>query len=499
MDTSNLTHNRKQTNIQNIFCTFLLGKMELAIPVEIIQEVVNFPDIVNKLPLSPPCLEGVFNLRGMVIPLANMHCLLETKEEVKVSSKVVIIKYRGIKLGLLFDSTNEVLKLKSDDICFFDYANEHKSVVSGALKLDDGKRILQIIDPEALSALDGIPHIVEKLKITGQSDTDSEERKTRIRKQCISFISNGMIMAFEMNGIDEIIKFQKLEPSFINYSYTLGLLNLRGQIIPVIDFGRYLKPHDKNSDNFDNKKILIIKNSTNKKIGLLIDSVEDIISYFENDLKPISQSGFEKKDFFTAYLHKSESEIILLNNLVCMSHPEIEHIVDGHASLFKITDSKRIEKKKLKREVYVSFTLDVEFSLPILEIKEIVNYPEKFMTPPGTKTCITGILNLREKVMSVIDLRHLYGLPVLSDHKSCKIIVAERGNDLFGFVVDSVNHIFSVDSDEKYPVADILTPKTKNLLDFDIKELVLVSDKGTSKQIKIVVLDINSIISRMSA
>ena len=49
-----------------LFGSFVLGPDEFALPALCIREVVNFPDKMTALPLSPAFLEGMFTLRGSV-------------------------------------------------------------------------------------------------------------------------------------------------------------------------------------------------------------------------------------------------------------------------------------------------------------------------------------------------------------------------------------------------------------------------------------------------
>lgn len=58
--------------MENTYGSFFLGDIELAINVKAIQEVVNYPDTITLMPLSPHFLVGVFNLRGLIVPIVNL-------------------------------------------------------------------------------------------------------------------------------------------------------------------------------------------------------------------------------------------------------------------------------------------------------------------------------------------------------------------------------------------------------------------------------------------
>jgi len=60
--------------------SFWIGDAEFALPVSAIREVVNETDAVSDLPLSPPFLLGLFNVRGLIIPLIDLRILLNLPE-----------------------------------------------------------------------------------------------------------------------------------------------------------------------------------------------------------------------------------------------------------------------------------------------------------------------------------------------------------------------------------------------------------------------------------
>lgn len=53
------------------FCVFRAGRERYCIPVLEVEEVVDWP-LVTRMPLAPPFLLGVFNLRGSIIPVVDI-------------------------------------------------------------------------------------------------------------------------------------------------------------------------------------------------------------------------------------------------------------------------------------------------------------------------------------------------------------------------------------------------------------------------------------------
>lgn len=101
---------------------------------------------------------------------------------------------------------------------------------------------------------------------------------------------------------------------------------------------------------------------------------------------------------------------------------------------------------------YLTFTLDdEEFGIGILTIKEIIGMMP--ITPiPRTPGWMLGVINLRGKVIPVVDLRQKFSMDSRTyDDRTCIIVVEVRfGEQLLaiGLVVDAVNEVSNIKADE---------------------------------------------------
>ncbi|HUV49810.1 MAG TPA: chemotaxis protein CheW [Anaerolineae bacterium] len=102
---------------------------------------------------------------------------------------------------------------------------------------------------------------------------------------------------------------------------------------------------------------------------------------------------------------------------------------------------------------YLTFELDSEeYGLEILKVKEIIGIMN--ITPvPQTPSYVKGVINLRGKVIPVIDLRLKFKIePLEYNERTCIIVVniaGESGNEIMvGIVVDSVSEVLNINADE---------------------------------------------------
>ena len=101
---------------------------------------------------------------------------------------------------------------------------------------------------------------------------------------------------------------------------------------------------------------------------------------------------------------------------------------------------------------YLTFALaDEEYGLPVLKVREIIKLME-ITTVPRVPPHVKGVINLRGKVVPVIDLRLKFALPVqASTDRTCIIVVeAVTGGRsvMLGIVVDHVSEVLNIAAEE---------------------------------------------------
>jgi len=92
----------------------------------------------------------------------------------------------------------------------------------------------------------------------------------------------------------------------------------------------------------------------------------------------------------------------------------------------------------------VSFKIgDEEFGVDILNVQEI-NKMVQITKVPNSPGYVEGVINLRGRVIPIIDLRTRLKLPKIEHNKDTRIIVVEIVGKTIGFIVDSVQEVLRV-------------------------------------------------------
>lgn len=96
-----------------------------------------------------------------------------------------------------------------------------------------------------------------------------------------------------------------------------------------------------------------------------------------------------------------------------------------------------------------------EFGIDIFRVNEIVPYskPTKI---PNSPVYIEGILNLRGHVIPVINLKKKFDMEDTGTDDRTRIIVANSGGSMAGFVVDEASEVLTVEKDSIEPISEII-------------------------------------------
>lgn len=144
----------------------------------------------------------------------------------------------------------------------------------------------------------------------------------------------------------------------------------------------------------------------------------------------------------------------------------------------------RVSQETSREGKYLTFVLcGEEYGVEILKVREIMGVMP--ITPvPQSPNYIKGIINLRGKVIPVIDLRLKFGFQEVEHTKETCIIVVEINSVLTGIIVDTVSEVLDVSGDDLEP-----PPRLGNNVDTEIF-LGMAKIKGKVK----ILLDIDKVL-----
>ena len=116
------------------------------------------------------------------------------------------------------------------------------------------------------------------------------------------------------------------------------------------------------------------------------------------------------------------------------------------------TEMKENNIKSCKPGKYLTFCLGGEiYGIEILRVQEIIGLM-KITSIPNTPDNVRGVINLRGKVISVVDLRVKFGMSSIENTSESCIVVVEvrkaKGSVVLGLLVDNVEEVLNIGQNE---------------------------------------------------
>ena len=134
------------------FLVFRLGDDEFGLPIETVDEVARVPEQITRMPKTPAFLEGVVNLRGVVLPVVDQRRRFDMpKLQGAAGQRLVVVHTERHRAGLIVDSVSEVLSAYADQVDPApDLTGQATQLVYGVLNRESAGRIVLLLDPAEL-------------------------------------------------------------------------------------------------------------------------------------------------------------------------------------------------------------------------------------------------------------------------------------------------------------------------------------------------------------
>jgi purine-binding chemotaxis protein CheW len=131
------------------FSTFVVDRLLFGVEVEKVQEVIRYQEM-TRVPLAPPVVKGLINLRGQIVTAIDLRRRLDLDERAAADLPMnVVIRQDDGAVSLLVDEIGDVLEVEEED---FEpppetLDSQAQRLIRGVYKLSD--RLMHVLDTEA--------------------------------------------------------------------------------------------------------------------------------------------------------------------------------------------------------------------------------------------------------------------------------------------------------------------------------------------------------------
>lgn len=111
--------------------------------------------------------------------------------------------------------------------------------------------------------------------------------------------------------IENIVRLQPITRVPHSQDYFLGIINLRGEVVPVMSMRRKFDLPDK--ENTNASRILILKIEGSGKIGILVDEVREVVSLSEDQIEQVASENMDTRAYLMGVGKYNNTLISLIN------------------------------------------------------------------------------------------------------------------------------------------------------------------------------------------
>lgn len=130
--------------------------------------------------------------------------------------------------------------------------------------------------------------------------------------QWVTFRLDGETYGVNVMDVQEVLRVTEIAPVPGAPDYVLGIINLRGNVVSVLDTRRRFSLMPKEED--DSSRIIIIE-SENQTIGMLVDAVAEVVDVNHEEIDTAPNVGNEESSRYISGVVSRESGLLILVDL----------------------------------------------------------------------------------------------------------------------------------------------------------------------------------------
>ena len=269
-------------------------------------------------------------------------------------------------------------------------------------------------------------------------------------RQFVTFIAGEEVFAVDMAPVQEIIRVPEVVRVPLAPHTLEGLANLRGKVLPIISLRRIFGFEDQAYD--DSTRAVVI--DLGQPLGFVVDRVASVVGVEQAKIEDVgSISGTVNTELLSGLLKDvGDHEMIMVLDFAKLIATEFSDIttLSQATTPDKLGGGERkgeagVEEANSDELQLVSFAVaGQEYAISIEDVQEIVQVPEHIVHVPHSESHVLGVMTLRNRLLPLVSLRRMFGLPPQDADEQSRIVVVALGGASVGVVMDSVNEVLRV-------------------------------------------------------
>jgi purine-binding chemotaxis protein CheW len=292
------------------------------------------------------------------------------------------------------------------------------------------------------------------------SDLDAIEGAD-VSNQFVTFVVADDHFAVPMAPVQEIIRVPTVARLPLAPASLLGLANLRGKVLPIVSLRHVFGMAE--IDATDATRALVIDLGT--PIGFVVDRVASVMAVEPGQIESAqSIQSSVSTDLLTGVLKLGDNDLTMVLDFASLIASQFSSLNKSFDALQHVGGAEREVKADDEEGAtdelqLVSFKVEnQEYAADINSVQEIVQPPENAVQVPNAAPHVLGLMTLRERLLPLVSLRILLGLPSRPMDDTQRVLVLGLGaGQAVGVVADSVDEVLRVPSKQVEPLPTMLS------------------------------------------
>ncbi|AOU98447.1 chemotaxis protein CheW [Acidihalobacter yilgarnensis] len=127
--------------------------------------------------------------------------------------------------------------------------------------------------------------------------------------QCVTFFLSGEVYALDVMRVQEVLRVGEISPVPGAPEYVLGIINLRGNVVTVIDARQRLGLEFTEPD--DSSRIIVLE-AAGQDVGILVDGVAEVVRIRQDEIDPSPSVGNQEAARYIQGVASRDKELIIV-------------------------------------------------------------------------------------------------------------------------------------------------------------------------------------------
>ena len=306
------------SNNSNDYLSFEIENQLFGINLDNLNQIIETPEL-TKVPKSSNLIEGIIHHNNVVLPIVNFHKWLNLdKTESQKHDNILVLELKteedSIEVGLMVDKVLEVIHFEKNEIEKAPEAGDiNSNYIRGIVRYNE--KFMMLIDIENLFTTQQLITLKQSKESKTENYLEEITKADNLANIYLTFSLGNEKLAVDANKVVEILDVPKITPIPGSDDHMAGVVNIRGNILPVVD-SRLLFNIEVSNKEITTVMVLDVNvNGEELSVGAIVDSVTDII---EIENKKISNAVSLDLPYNPAFLKgvaKVQNEYIQLINI----------------------------------------------------------------------------------------------------------------------------------------------------------------------------------------